>query len=110
MRGDLGASESRTRVETNAVSACAAVDLDLTGVGLEVLGGVFSSDTALDGVSALADRVLGETELGKARSGSDLDLGGDDVDTGDGFGDGVFDLDTGWRGRGSTQERQARNK
>jgi hypothetical protein len=41
------------------------------------------------------DVLLGQAELSKGDSGSDLDLSGDNVDTGDLLGDGVLDLDTG---------------
>ena len=80
MRGDLGTGEARAGVETDAVTACAAVDLDFACVGLEVGGGVFSGDTALNGEAALGDGVLGQTELREGRASSDLDLRGDDVD------------------------------
>lgn len=94
---DLRAGESRARVEADAVAAGTLVDLDLARVGLEALRGVLGRDAALDGVTALADRVLREAELGQRRSGGDLDLGGDDVDAGDGLRDRVLDLDAGWK-------------
>ena len=96
MGGDLGSGESRAGVETDTVATGALVDLDLARVGLEALRGVLGRDAALDGVATLADRVLREAERGEARSGGNLDLGRDNVDTGDGLRDGVLDLNTGW--------------
>ena len=83
VRRDLRASETGAGIETHAVTASAAVDLNLSGVGLEALSGIFSGDTALDGESALGDVVLGETELGKSSTSGDLDLSGDNVDASD---------------------------
>lgn len=72
VRRDLRAGETRTRVEADAVPARRAVHLDLARVGLEPLRGVFGRDAALDRVPALRDRVLRQSELGKARAGRDL--------------------------------------
>lgn len=44
---------------------------------------VLRSDTALDGEASLRDGFLGETELREGGTSSNLDLGGDDVDTSD---------------------------
>ncbi|KMU86024.1 hypothetical protein CIHG_03555 [Coccidioides immitis H538.4] len=96
VRGDDGAGEAVSAVETDAVAAGGAVDLDLAGVGLEALCGIFGGDAALDGEASGGDAVLGEAELLEGGAGGDLDLGGDDVDAGDLLGDGVLDLDAGF--------------
>ena len=83
MRGDLGTCKAGAGVEADAVASGGAVDLDLACVGLEVLRGVFSGDTALNGESALGDIVLGETELGKGSTSGDLDLSSNNVDASD---------------------------
>jgi hypothetical protein len=80
---DLRTREARRSIKTNAIAAGTAVHLDLAGIGLEVLCGVFCRDTALDGEAAFGDGFLGETELGERRACCDLDLRGDNVDAGD---------------------------
>ena len=80
VRRDLRASEAGARIETDTITARAAVDLNLARVRLEVLRRVLSGDTALDGEAALGDGVLGQTELREGRASSDLNLRGDDVD------------------------------
>ena len=59
---DLRTSETGAGVETDTISTSTAVDLDLTGVGLEVLRCILSSDTALDGEAALRDGFLRKTK------------------------------------------------
>ena len=83
MRRDLRAGETRAGIEANTVATSRAVDLDLAGVGLEVLCRILSRDTALDSETTLGDCLLREAKLGKCGTGCDLDLGGDDVDAGD---------------------------
>jgi hypothetical protein len=81
----LRSSESRRGIEPDSVSSSTPVDLDLSGVGLEVVGSVLSGDSALNSVSSLGDGVLRESELWESRSFGDLDLSSDDIDTGDLF-------------------------
>ena len=50
------------------------------------------SDTALNGKATNADLVLRETELLESCTSSNLDLGGDDIDTRDLFRNRVLDL------------------
>ena len=83
VRRDLRAGETRAGIETDTVAASRAVDLNLTGIGLEVLCWVLSRDTALDGETALGDCLLCKAKLGKRGASCDLNLGGDDVDAGD---------------------------
>ena len=64
----------------------------LSGVRSEAIGGVFCGDTALEGKATSGDVVLGEAKLLEGRTCGDLDLGSDDVNAGDLFGDGVLDL------------------
>jgi hypothetical protein len=46
----------------------------------------------LEGKATCGDVVLGQTELLKGSTRSNLDLCSDDIDTGDFLGDGVLDL------------------
>ena len=78
--GDLRTSETRAGVETDTISTSTAVNLDLTGVGLEVLRRILSSDTALDGEAALRDSFLRKAELGESCTRSDLNLRCHDID------------------------------
>src|SRR5690242_1362678 len=78
----------------NTVTASGTVDLDLASVRSELLRGVFCGDTALEGETASGDVVLGQTELLKGRTSSNLDLSSDNVDTSDLLCDGVLNLDT----------------
>ena len=92
--GDLEALVADA-IETDAVAGGLAVAEDDAGVGLEVVGGVLSGDTGLDGVAVGLDLVLGEAELLEGVAGGDLELGLHDIDAGDLLGDGVLDLDSG---------------
>lgn len=83
MGRDLRTGEAAGRVESNSVAAGRSVDLDLSSVGLEAVGGVLGGDSALDRETSLGDGVLGQTEGREGGSGGNLDLSGDDVDTGD---------------------------
>lgn len=78
---NLSTRETRACVETNTVAAGTTVDLNFTRIRLEVLGGVLSGNTALDGKAALGDCLLGKTKLRQGCARSDLDLCRDDVDT-----------------------------
>ncbi len=83
MRRNLSTRETRTGVESNAITTSTAIDLDLSRVWLEVCSSIFGSDTTLNCKAALCDRVLSQTELGKSCASCDLDLGGDNVKSGD---------------------------
>lgn len=83
VRRDLSARKTGTGVESDTITAGAAIHFDLSCVWLEVCPRVFSSNTTLNCVAALGDRVLRQTELRKTRASCDLDLGGDDVQSGD---------------------------
>lgn len=80
---NLSTSKARAGIKADTIATSAAVDLDLSGIGLEVLGGIFGGDTALDGEAALGDGILRETKLGERGSCRNLDLSGNDVDAGD---------------------------
>lgn len=107
---NLSSSETRTSIQTNTISSGTPVHLNLSSIRLETSGRIFGSDTALDGVTSLGDGVLGKTEFGKSGSSGDLDLGGNDVDSGDFLRDGVFDLDTSCGGAGKTEVSSGRVK
>ena len=92
---DLRSSESRRSVQSNAISTRRSINLDLSSIGSESLSGVLGSDSTLDCVSSLGDRILRQSEFGKSSSSGDLDLSGDDVDSSDLLGDGVLDLNSG---------------
>ena len=80
---DLSARKTGTGVESDTITASAAIDFDLSCVWLEVCRRVFSSNTTLNCIPALGDRVLHQTELRKSRTSCDLDLGRDDVQSSD---------------------------
>jgi hypothetical protein len=83
-----------TSIETDTVTTSRSVNLNLSGIWCEALCWIFCSDTALEGKAACGDVVLGQTELLKRCTSSNLDLCGNDVDTSDFLSDGVLDLDT----------------
>lgn len=80
---DLSSSETRARVQTNAVTASATINLDLACVRLESSGSIFRGDTALDGEASFRDGFLTEAELWQGRTSSDLDLSSNNVNTSD---------------------------
>lgn len=92
MGGNDGAGETITAIETDTITTGGAVDFNLTCIGLETLCGVFSSDTALDGVTAGRDSVLCETELLEGSTSSNLDLSSYEIDTSNFLGDSVLNL------------------
>lgn len=71
------------------------VYFDFVSVGLEVFGWIFGCDMILDGEVVSRDVVLGKVELFQGSVSGDLDLSGNDIDIGDFFSDGMFDLDMG---------------
>ena len=93
--GNDCASETVTSVKTDSVATSRAVDFELASVGREALGRIFRGDTTLDGETADGDTILGQAELLERCASGDLDLGGNNIDAGDLFGDGVLDLDSG---------------
>lgn len=95
VRGDDGTGKTVSTVQTDTVTTGRSVDFDLSGIGLEVLGGILRGNTALDSKSTGGDAVLGEAELLQGGTGGNLDLGSDNIDAGDFLGDSVLDLDTG---------------
>lgn len=92
MRSDNGTGETVTTIETDTVTTGGSVNLNLSGIWLEALCWIFGGDSALDGETSGGDSVLGQTKLLEGGTGGDLDLSGNDIDTGDFFGDGVLDL------------------
>lgn len=92
VRSNDSSSEAVTTIQAHAVTTCRAVDLNLASVWCKPLGGVLGGDAALDGKTAGRDAILRQAELSKGGAGRDLDLGRDDVDSSNFFGDGVLDL------------------
>jgi hypothetical protein len=78
--------------QLTSVTTSRAVDLNLAGIWCKALGGIFCGNTALEGKATCGDVVLGQTKLFEGSTSSNLDLCGDDIDTGDFLGDGVLDL------------------
>lgn len=91
---DLRSSVSRRSIESNTVTTSRSVDLDFSSVRLEAGGRVLSGQSRLNGESSSVDVLLSQAKLGEGDTGRDLDLGSDNVDTGDLLGDGVLNLDT----------------
>ena len=58
----------------------------------EVVGGIFSGDTALESKTTNRDVVLGQTQLLEIRAGGNLDLGSNNIDSRDLFSDGMLNL------------------
>lgn len=82
VRRDLSACETRAGVEADAITASTAIHFNLSCVWLEVSCCVFSGDTALNCEAALGDRILRQSKLRKSCASCDLNLGGDDVKSG----------------------------
>jgi hypothetical protein len=95
LTGNDGAGKAVTAIKADTIAASRSVDFDLASVGLELLGGILGSDSALDSETSGGDTVLRKAELLEGRTCSDLDLSSDDVDAGNLLGDSVLDLDTG---------------
>jgi hypothetical protein len=82
VRRDLSTRETGTGVESDTITTSTAIDLDLSCVRLEVCSSIFGSDATLNCEPSPGDRVLRQTELRKSRTSCDLDLGRDDVESG----------------------------
>jgi len=95
---DDGAAEGGATVEADAEAGGGTIGRQAAVIGDEMVLGVFGGDAALDGVAARFDFVLrGDVDrrLVKLMALRDEDLGLDDIESGDDFGDGVLDLDAG---------------
>jgi hypothetical protein len=79
----------------NLLSTSRSVYFNLTSIRLEALGGVFGRNSALDSETPGGDSVLGQAELCKCCTGSNLNLGCYNINASDFLGNGVLDLDTG---------------
>jgi hypothetical protein len=80
---NLRASETGAGIQANAITTCAAVNLNLSGIWLEALRCVFSGDSALDSKASFCNGLLGETKLGEGCTCSNLDLSSYDIYSGD---------------------------
>jgi hypothetical protein len=87
-------SKTVTTIETDSITTSRAVHLNLSGIGCEALSGVFCGDSALEGEASCGNVVLGQAKLLKRCACCNLNLGRNNVDTGDLLGDGVLDLNT----------------
>lgn len=92
VRCDDSSRKTVTTIETNTVTTRGAVDFDLSRVWRETLGRIFGGDTTLHSETTSGNAVLGEAQLCERCTGSDLDLGCDDIDASDFFGDSMLDL------------------
>ena len=82
VRGDLSTCETGTGIESDTIATSTAIDLDLSCVRLEVCRCIFRSNATLNCEAALSDRVLRQTELGKSRTSGYLNLGRNNVESG----------------------------
>lgn len=78
---DLCTCKARGRIETNTISTSTAVHLDFASIGLESSSCILRSNTALYRESTTSDGFLSQTKLRQGSTGSNLDLGRNDVDT-----------------------------
>lgn len=92
---DDGSGKTVATIETDTSTTSGSVHLDLSGIGLELLGRVLGGDTALDGETTSGDAVLGQAKLGEGGTSRNLNLSGNDINAGNFFGNGVLDLDSG---------------
>lgn len=92
---DDGTSEAVASVETDTIAASGTVDFDLASVGGETLCGVLGGDTALNRESTGGDAILRQAKLLERSTSRNLDLGSNDINASDLFGDSVLDLDAG---------------
>lgn len=80
---DLSTRETRASIQSNTIATSTAVNLNLSSIGLEVLSGIFSGNTALNSESALGDGFLSKTKLREGSASCDLNLRSNDIDTSD---------------------------
>jgi hypothetical protein len=80
---NLRTSETRTSVQSNTVTTCTTVDLDLTGIRLEVGCGIFCGDTTLNRETSSSNVFLSQAQRCQSSASGDLDLRGNDIDTSD---------------------------
>jgi hypothetical protein len=92
---DLSSGVSGTGIKSNSISTCGSVDFDFTSIRLEPVSSILGRDSTLNGETSSVNVFLGKTELFKGDTSSNLDLGSDDIDTSDFFGDSVLDLNSG---------------
>jgi hypothetical protein len=94
--GDDGPGIGGAAIEADAKARRAAIGVDAAIIRGEAVLRVLGGDAALEGVAIEADVLLPGHEgviVAEARALGDGDLRLDDIDAGDQFGDGVFDLD-----------------
>jgi hypothetical protein len=77
----LGTGETRAGIQSNTVSTSTSVDLNLSGIRLEVGCSVFSRDSTLNSETSSGNVFLGQTQGSQSSASGDLDLRGDNVDT-----------------------------
>jgi len=92
VRANNGTCEAVSTIKPDTVTTSRTVYLNLSGIWLEALRGVFGRDTALNSETTNGNTVLCKAKLFKRGSSSDLNLSGDNINTSNLFGDGVFDL------------------
>jgi len=107
---DLGTSKTGASIQPHAISTCAAINFNLSHIGLEVRSRIFCGDSTLYRKPSLRNGLLSQAQLRQSSPGSDLNLSSHDIDAGDFLceklaklgievnaerlrtGDGVFDL------------------
>lgn len=80
---NLGTRKSRACVESNAVTTCASVHLDLARVRLEIGSRILSGNSALDCKTSLGDVLLGKPKLRKSSTSRNQNLSSDNIDASD---------------------------
>lgn len=93
MRCNNGTGISWTAIQADAVSGRRPVDLDATGVRLELLCRIFCSHAALDGKTARLNRFLRHAQVVQGLPESNTYLSGDEINAGDFLGDSMLHLD-----------------
>ena len=71
---DLGPSESRAGIESNAITTGRPVYLYLASVRLEAMSCILGRNTTLDGEASFCDCFLRESKLSESSTCSDLNL------------------------------------
>lgn len=89
------AGEAITAIKADTVTTSGTVNLNLSGIRRELLRWVLGCDSALNSETPCGNAVLSQTKLGQRSTGSNLDLGSNDIDTSNLLSDGMLDLDSG---------------
>jgi hypothetical protein len=81
--GDLSTSITGTGIQPYTIPTSRSIHLNLPCIRLESSSGIFRSDTTLNSETPSVDAFLSETKLCEGYTRSNLDLSGNDINTGD---------------------------